>query len=108
QLGGGFGRRLPGNLDYVDQAVRVAKEMSPKPVKLIWSREEDFGHDFYRSAVLGRYQGAVDAEGKPQVWVAHFNGDAGDGAAELPYAVPHQAIARSNVKTHIRLGAWRS
>jgi isoquinoline 1-oxidoreductase beta subunit len=108
QLGGGFGRRLPGNLDYVDQAVRVAKEMSPKPVKLIWSREEDFGHDFYRSAVLGRYQGGFDAEGKPHVWIAHFNGDAGDGAAELPYAIPNQAIARSNVKTHIRLGAWRS
>jgi isoquinoline 1-oxidoreductase beta subunit len=108
QLGGGFGRRLPGNLDYVDQAVRIAKEMSPKPVKLIWSREEDIRHDFYRSAVLGRYRGAIDAEGKPHVWAAHFSGDAGDGAAELPYAIPNQAIARTDVKTHIRLGAWRS
>jgi isoquinoline 1-oxidoreductase beta subunit len=108
QLGGGFGRRLPGNLDYVDQAVRIAKEMSPKPVKLIWSREEDFRHDFYRSAVLGRYRGAIDAEGKPHVWAAHFTGDAGDGAAELPYSIPNQAIVRTDVKTHIRLGAWRS
>ncbi len=108
QLGGGFGRRLPGNLDYVDQAVRIAKELSPKPVKLIWSREEDMRHDFYRSAVLGRYQGGIDEQGKPQVWIARFNGDAGENAAELPYAIPHQAIARSDVKTHVRLGAWRS
>jgi isoquinoline 1-oxidoreductase beta subunit len=108
QLGGGFGRRLPGNLDYVDQAVRIAKEMSPKPVKLIWSREEDMRHDFYRSAVLGRYQGGIDGQGNAQAWAARFNGDAGEGAAELPYAIANQAIARSDVKTHVRLGAWRS
>jgi len=107
-LGGGFGRRLPGNLDYVDQAVRIAKVLSPKPVKLIWSREEDLRHDFYRSAVLGRYQGGIDADGKPNTWVARFTGDAGESAAELPYAIPNQAIARSVVKTHVRLGAWRS
>lgn len=107
-LGGGFGRRLPGNLDYVAQAVQVAKEMSPKPVKLIWSREEDIRHDFYRSAVLGRFQGGIDDTGNVQVWVSRFNGDAGDGAAELPYAIPNQAIASSDVKTHVRLGAWRS
>jgi len=108
QLGGGFGRRLPGNFDYVDQAVRVAKEMSPKPVKLIWSREEDMRHDYYRSAILGRYQGGIDSEGAPSAWVARFNGDAGEGAADLLYAIPNQAIARSDVKTHVRLGAWRS
>lgn len=108
QLGGGFGRRLPGNLDYVDQAVRIAKEMSPKAVKLIWSREEDFRHDFYRSAVLGRYQGGLDAQGKPDSWIARFNGSADERAAELPYAVPNQYIAKSDVPAHIRLGAWRS
>ena len=58
QLGGGFGRRLPGAFDYVDQAVRIAKELSPAPVKLIWSREEDLQHDYYRPAVVGRYKGA--------------------------------------------------
>jgi isoquinoline 1-oxidoreductase subunit beta len=58
--------------------------------------------------VLGRYKGGLDAQGKPLAWVAHFNGDAGDGAAELCYAIPNQAIACSDVKTHMRLGAWRS
>ena len=107
-LGGGFGRRLPGAHDFLDQAARIAKELSPKPVKLIWSREEDTRHDFYRSAVLGRYRAALDADHKPHAWVAHFTGDAGEGAAELPYAIPHQAIYKYDAKTHVRLGSWRS
>ncbi len=107
-LGGGFGRRLPGNLDFVDQAVRVAQAVSPKPVKLIWSREEDLRHDYYRSAALGRYQGGIDAAGKLQVWAARFSGEAGEEAAELPYAIANQAISRSDVSTHVRLGSWRS
>jgi len=107
-LGGGFGRRLPGAHDYVEQAVNIAKSMSPKPVKLIWSREEDIRHDYYRSAVLGRYRATLDARGLPQVWSAHFTGDAGDRAAELAYDIPHQAIYRTAYKNHVRLGAWRS
>jgi isoquinoline 1-oxidoreductase beta subunit len=108
QLGGGFGRRLPGNLDFVDQAVRLAKELSPRPVKLIWSREEDIRHDFYRQASLGRYQGALDQEGNPLVWRANFIGSAGEDAAAIPYAIPNQAIASHESTNHIRLGAWRS
>lgn len=108
QLGGGFGRRLPGTHDYVDQAVRIAKALSPQPVKLIWSREEDMRHDYYRSAVIGRYRATLAANGKPHAWAAHFTGDAGDKAAELPYDIPHQAIYRSAYKNHVRLGAWRS
>jgi isoquinoline 1-oxidoreductase beta subunit len=107
-LGGGFGRRLPGTHDYVEQAVAVAKALSPKPVKLIWSREEDMRHGYYRSAIIGRYQATLDATGKPHVWDAHFTGDAGDKAAEIPYDVPHQFIYRSAYKNHVRLGAWRS
>ncbi|MBC7982287.1 MAG: xanthine dehydrogenase family protein molybdopterin-binding subunit, partial [Candidatus Obscuribacterales bacterium] len=107
-LGGGFGRRLPGVHDFLEQAVHVAKAVSPKPVKLIWSREEDFRHDYYRSAVLGRYKASLDEQGKPQAWVANFVGAAGDGAAELIYDIPHQAISRHKIENHIRLGAWRS
>jgi isoquinoline 1-oxidoreductase beta subunit len=108
QLGGGFGRRLPGTHDYLDQAVRIAKVMSPTPVKLLWSREEDFRHDYYRSAVLGRYQATLDAQGNPHAWVARFTGDAGDNAAKVHYDIPHQSIYRTAFKNHVRLGAWRS
>lgn len=106
-IGGGFGRRLPGAHDFVDQAVRIAKEMSPAPVKLIWSREEDIQHDYYRPAVIGRFKGAVDAEGKPSVWISRFN-DAGGAASKHAYSVPNQDIRSVKAQHHVRLGAWRS
>mgnify|MGYP000214371203 CR=1 FL=1 len=107
QLGGGFGRRLPGAHDFVDQAVRIAKEVSPAPVKLLWSREEDIQHDYYRPAVIGRFKGAVDSSGAPTVWISKFNGAGGD-AARLPYAIPNQDIRSIGHDTHVRLGSWRS
>lgn len=110
QLGGGFGRRLPGNHDFVDQAVRIAKEMSPTPVKLIWSREEDIQHDYYRPAVLGRFKGLVDSKGMPTVWSSRFNGlDAmGSDAASCPYSIAHVDIRTFKDAHHVRVGAWRS
>ncbi len=51
-LGGGFGRRL--DIDFVGQAVRVAMATGGRPVQLVWSREEDIGHDFYRPAGVAR------------------------------------------------------
>lgn len=110
QLGGGFGRRLPGNHDFVDQAVRVAKAMSPAPVKLIWSREEDIQHDFYRPAVLARFKGTVDGAGNLVAWASRFNGlDAmGGEATQCPYAVAHRDIRSYKVSHHVRVGAWRS
>jgi isoquinoline 1-oxidoreductase subunit beta len=106
QLGGGFGRRLPGVMDFVEQAVRLAKETSPAPVKLIWSREEDIQHDFYRPAVVGRYKAALADTGAPHVWVSRFN--IKDDAALLPYAIEHQDIRSAPTKPHVRIGAWRS
>src|SRR5215510_12031913 len=66
-LGGGFGRRLPFTFDYVDLGVRIAKAMSPTPVKTIWTRENDIQHDYYRGAALSRHAGALDASGVPIV-----------------------------------------
>ena len=62
-LGGGFGRRL--EVDFIGQAVRVALEMGGLPVQLVWSREEDMTHDFYRPAEVAVLQGGLDAGGKP-------------------------------------------
>src|ERR1700730_4085747 len=62
-LGGGFGRR-GGTQDYVRQAVAIAKEFPNVPIKLIWSREEDTTHDFYRPISQCKMAAGLDASGK--------------------------------------------
>ncbi|MCG8613309.1 MAG: molybdopterin-dependent oxidoreductase [Pseudomonadales bacterium] len=64
-LGGGFGRRL--NQDFVAEAVNVAK-LVDKPVKVIWSREDDTRNDFYRPATYHRLSAAFNAEGQATGW----------------------------------------
>jgi len=110
QLGGGFGRRLPFSFDYIDQAVRVAQAMSPSPIKLIWSREEDMQHDYYRPAVLARFQGVLDAHGVPQTWACDCTGQGMlDRLSATPiYSVPNVDIRVHELPVHLRVGSWRS
>ncbi|MGZ5251612.1 MAG: xanthine dehydrogenase family protein molybdopterin-binding subunit, partial [Caldimonas sp.] len=61
-LGGGFGRRL--ELDFIAQAALVSKAVG-KPVKVLWSREDDMTHDFYRPMALNQLEAGLDAQGKP-------------------------------------------
>ena len=61
-LGGGFGRRI-GNQDVVRQGVAIAKAFPGIPVKMVWSREEDQAHDFYRPIAQARMAAGVDAKG---------------------------------------------
>ena len=61
-LGGGFGRRL--ELDFVVQAAQVSKAVG-KPVKVLWTREDDMSHDYYRPQALNQLQAGVDKDGNP-------------------------------------------
>jgi isoquinoline 1-oxidoreductase beta subunit len=73
-LGGGFGRRL--DIDSVGQAVRIAMDTEGRPVQLVWSREEDIGHDFYRPAGAALLQAAFDTGGKVSALSITSAGDA--------------------------------
>jgi isoquinoline 1-oxidoreductase beta subunit len=106
-LGGGFGRRLPGNMDYIDQAVRIAKQLSPRPVKMIWNRETDMRCDYYRPASVARFRGGLGADNRLQTWACDFTGPGGNAARPI-YAVEHQEIRSARAPKHLRTGPWRS
>jgi isoquinoline 1-oxidoreductase beta subunit len=107
-LGGGFGRRLPFTYDYVDLAVRIAKVMSPTPVKTIWTRENDIQHDYYRGAALSRHAGALDANGVPLAAHSNYTGGGDSEAVFMPYAIDEMNAEEKAAKHSIRLGQWRS
>jgi isoquinoline 1-oxidoreductase beta subunit len=122
-LGGGFGRR--GEVDFVVQAVTLAKAMK-QPVQVIWSREEDMQHDFYRPMEVSRLTAGLDVNGMPVAWrhlvatssiyarifrpIVWLRGDPAiaEGAAEMPYAIPNQAMASSTQASLVPVGFWRS
>jgi isoquinoline 1-oxidoreductase beta subunit len=107
-LGGGFGRKLPGYHDFVGMSARIAKAMSPAPVKMIWSRETDMQHGFYRPAAMARFAGALDASGVP-LSASCFYAGGGDGESTfMPYAIKDKTAKARDAKHHVRTGPWRS
>jgi len=124
-LGGGFGRRAPIQ-EYVRQAVDIAKDVG-QPVKLVWSREEDMRHDFYRPFGMARLAAGLDAEGMPvalsirlagpsfvAVFVAGFGKHIVDRtflsglAEEMPYDVPNYLVDYVIRQTPVPVGVWRA
>jgi isoquinoline 1-oxidoreductase beta subunit len=106
--GGGFGRRMPNEGDYVEQATRIAMAVAPAPVKLLWSREEDARHCFYRPAVSARFAGSVDANGAPLAWRGRYTGRSEGAAAHPLYDIPNQDIRSVPMQSHVPEGPWRS
>jgi isoquinoline 1-oxidoreductase beta subunit len=129
-LGGGFGRR-GGLQDYVHQAVAIAKEFPGTPIKLIWSREEDQAHDFYRPISQCRLAGGLDADGNLVGLQVRVSGQsinatlnpggivggkdrrqlqgmwAEPGDAQFGYSVPNLLIEYAMRNTHVPVGPWR-
>ena len=107
--GGAFGRRLPGQWNFLTYAVKTAMQCQGTPVKLIFTREQDMQHDFYRPNVTSRFKAAVDADGMPIGWVNDYTtDDTANPQAYIVYGVPHQAYGAAKVETHVPTGPWRS
>lgn len=127
-LGGGFGRRA--EVDYVADAVTVSRAMGA-PVKVIWPREEDMRHDFFRPASLHRVRVALDEAGAPTAWEHRVAGEwiAGERfpmfliagpegetydpnsvaalTGDFFYPIASRRIETTNITTGMPIGFWR-
>ncbi len=107
--GGGFGRRLPDLWDFLAYAVKTAMAVPGVPVKLIYTREQDMQHDYYRPNVTSRFRAALNANGTPVAWVNDYTtNDNPNPEAHILYGVPNQAYGTVQTPVHVPTGPWRS
>ncbi len=122
-LGGGFGRRF--EQDFVEEAVQISKTVA-KPVKVIWTREDDFHYDYFRPGNLSRIQGGLDEKGKltawthkivcPSIFARVFPGmmkngidnAAVEGLSNMEYDIPNLSVEYVRIDTPVPVGFWRS
>jgi isoquinoline 1-oxidoreductase beta subunit len=108
-MGGGFGRRLPGFFNFLEHAVKTAMAMEGTPVKLIYTREQDMQHDYYRPNVASHFRAALNNAGNPVAWANDYTtDDSANPEAHIVYGIANQAIRAGKVPTHIPTGPWRS
>jgi isoquinoline 1-oxidoreductase beta subunit len=124
-LGGGFGRRI--EVDFIPAAVEASKALG-KPVKLIWTREDDMTHDAYRPPAHNMITGGLDADGRLIAWQFHVVSPsvmarvfasavadpkvadpfAVEAAQNFPYDVPNVSVDYLRQEIGINVGYWRS
>ncbi|CAA7621851.1 Aerobic-type carbon monoxide dehydrogenase, large subunit CoxL/CutL homolog [Candidatus Terasakiella magnetica] len=124
--GGSFGRRANPASDYIVEGVEIAKAVG-LPVRLVWTREDDIAGGYYRPMFLHGFEAALDAGGLPLVWRHRLVGQSimengpfaamikngidpvsVEGAANLPYAIPHLRVELHSPKTPVPVLWWRS
>jgi isoquinoline 1-oxidoreductase beta subunit len=121
-LGGGFGRKsMP---DYVAEAAILSKKVN-KPVKVVWSREDDIKFDYYHAVSAMYMKAAVDAGGKPTAWLqrsaftpitssfvpgANYGsgGELGMGWVDIPFDIANLRVENGPATAHVRIGWLRS
>ena len=124
QIGGGLGRKSPQ--DFTRQAVAIAKALPGKPIKLMWSREEDTQHDLYRPASLVKVRASLKPDGKPEALHIRVsapsifaqllrmplqNGVDAQAVASLndhPYDIAHCLVDFAQRSAHVPVGFWRT
>ena len=121
-LGGGFGRK--SKPDFAAEAAVLSKRLG-KPVKVIWTREDDIRFDYYHSCAAVHQKATVDATGRPTAWLQrsafppiatmfdqgarHGLGIELDmGLVDLPYDVPNIRAENGEAEAHVRIGWFRS
>jgi isoquinoline 1-oxidoreductase subunit beta len=115
RCGGGFGRRLAN--DYMFEAAAISKQIGA-PVKVLWAREDEIQHDFYRPGGYHNLSAGLDAAGKLTVWHNHFAGFARNeyfarlavpGADSFPAGfVPNYALKTSRIPFNVPVGPLRA
>jgi isoquinoline 1-oxidoreductase beta subunit len=121
-LGGGFGRK--SKPDYVAEAAVLSKKLG-RPVKVVWTREDDVKFDYYNAVAAMYLKAALDDKGKPTAWLQRsvfppitstfdVNAVYGDpphlaqGWTDLPYDLPNIRIENGPAQAHVRIGWLRS
>jgi len=122
-LGGGFGRK--SKCDYGIEAAVLSKAMDGKPVKVVWTRDDDLHNDYFHTVSVEHLEAGVDARGLPVAWlhrsvsptiVSTFDVDAkqqanwelGMGVINVPFAIPNIRIENPEAIAHTRIGWFRS
>jgi len=122
-LGGGFGRK--SKHDFAIEAALLSQQMAGKPVKVVWTREDDLHHDFFHTVSLERLQAGLDAQGKPNAWlhrsaaptiISTFAPDPkqqapfefGMGLVNVPFQIPNMRMETPQAAAHTRIGWFRS